>query len=44
MYSLLDENGVRNFISGGRKFRSKFYCYGIVVVIKYVDDRVFVGF
>lgn len=43
VYSLLDENGVRNFTSGGRKPRSKFYCHGIAVAIKYADDRVFVG-
>ncbi|XP_061162853.1 uncharacterized protein LOC133172061 [Saccostrea echinata] len=43
VYSLLDENGVRNFTTGGRKPRSKFYCHGIAVAMKYADDRVFVG-
>lgn len=43
VYSLLDENGVRNFTSGGRKPRSKFYCHGVAVAIRYADDRVFVG-
>ncbi|XP_078337280.1 uncharacterized protein LOC111137059 isoform X3 [Crassostrea virginica] len=43
VYSLLDENGVRNFTTGGRKPRSKFYCHGVAVAIKYADDRTFVG-
>ena len=43
VYSLLDENGVRNFTTGGRKPHSKFYCHGVAVAIKYAENRTFVG-